>query len=147
MQNKLLNWSERKSESGIASRWVHMESQFTVYIEKRQKSKKTRMHSSRMRTDRLVAISEGGDCPGVYTEWLIDRCKNIALSKWAVKKRTSKTERCLNCYFQNETALCKRFTTFVTKYNLMSKDNLIVPILETSKNQAKVKLRVQIQWI
>ena len=32
--------------------------------------------------------------------------------------------------FQNETALCKRFTTFVTKYNLMSKDNLIVPILE-----------------
>ena len=36
------------------------------------------------------------------------------------------------CYlqFQIETALCKRFTTFVTKYNLMSKDNLIVPILE-----------------
>lgn len=31
---------------------------------------------------------------------------------------------------QNETALCRRFTTFVTKYNLMSKDNLIVPILE-----------------
>jgi len=32
--------------------------------------------------------------------------------------------------FQNETSLCKRFTVFVTKYNLMSKDNLIVPILE-----------------
>ena len=32
--------------------------------------------------------------------------------------------------FQNETCLCKRFTMFVTKYNLMSKDNLIVPILE-----------------
>ncbi|KAG8225873.1 hypothetical protein J437_LFUL004803 [Ladona fulva] len=32
--------------------------------------------------------------------------------------------------FENETYLCKRFTAFVTKYNLMSKDNLIVPILE-----------------
>lgn len=31
---------------------------------------------------------------------------------------------------QNETFLCRRFTVFVTKYNLMSKDNLIVPILE-----------------
>lgn len=25
---------------------------------------------------------------------------------------------------------CYRFTAFVTKYNLMSKDNLIVPIME-----------------
>ncbi|KAI4461268.1 mps one binder kinase activator-like mob [Holotrichia oblita] len=32
--------------------------------------------------------------------------------------------------FENETHLCRRFTHFVTKYNLMSKDNLIVPILE-----------------
>ncbi|KAJ8981684.1 hypothetical protein NQ317_017305 [Molorchus minor] len=32
--------------------------------------------------------------------------------------------------FENETCLCKRFTQFVTKYNLMSKDNLIVPILD-----------------
>ncbi|XP_074659061.1 MOB-like protein phocein [Tubulanus polymorphus] len=32
--------------------------------------------------------------------------------------------------FENETALCRRFTIFVMKYNLMSKDNLIVPILE-----------------
>ncbi|XP_046678565.1 MOB kinase activator-like 4 isoform X2 [Homalodisca vitripennis] len=32
--------------------------------------------------------------------------------------------------FENETFLCRRFTSFVTKYNLMSKDNLIVPILE-----------------
>ncbi|KAH8875127.1 MOB kinase activator-like 4 [Schistosoma japonicum] len=30
--------------------------------------------------------------------------------------------------FEDSTALCKRFTTFVLKYNLMSKDNLIVPI-------------------
>ncbi|KAK4471113.1 hypothetical protein MN116_005511 [Schistosoma mekongi] len=30
--------------------------------------------------------------------------------------------------FEESTALCKRFTTFVLKYNLMSKDNLIVPI-------------------
>ena len=38
-------------------------------------------------------------------------------------------------YFQNETALCRRFTTFVTKYNLMSKDNLIVPILEEQQGE------------
>jgi len=31
---------------------------------------------------------------------------------------------------QNETFLCRRFTEFVTKYNLMSKEILIVPILE-----------------
>ncbi|XP_054167008.1 MOB-like protein phocein [Oppia nitens] len=30
--------------------------------------------------------------------------------------------------FENQSFLCKRFTVFVTKYNLMSKDNLIVPI-------------------
>ena len=32
--------------------------------------------------------------------------------------------------FEGQTHLCRRFTMFVTKYNLMSKDNLIVPILE-----------------
>ena len=32
--------------------------------------------------------------------------------------------------FENETFLCRRFTQFVTKYNLMPKDNIIVPILE-----------------
>uniref|UniRef100_A0AAY4AZ38 MOB-like protein phocein n=2 Tax=Denticeps clupeoides TaxID=299321 RepID=A0AAY4AZ38_9TELE len=32
--------------------------------------------------------------------------------------------------YENETFLCHRFTRFVVKYNLMSKDNLIVPILE-----------------
>lgn len=38
----------------------------------------------------------------------------------------------LKCFFslQNETFLCHRFTKFVMKYHLMSKDNLIVPILE-----------------
>lgn len=30
--------------------------------------------------------------------------------------------------FESQTHLCRRFTLFVTKYNLMSKDNLIVPI-------------------
>ena len=30
--------------------------------------------------------------------------------------------------FESQTYLCRRFTLFVTKYNLMSKDNLIVPI-------------------
>nr|5YF4_A Chain A, MOB-like protein phocein [Homo sapiens] len=30
--------------------------------------------------------------------------------------------------YENETFLCHRFTKFVMKYNLMSKDNLIVPI-------------------
>ncbi|XP_065340411.1 MOB kinase activator-like 4 [Cloeon dipterum] len=32
--------------------------------------------------------------------------------------------------FENTTYLCRRFTSFVIKYNLMSRDNLIVPILE-----------------
>ena len=33
---------------------------------------------------------------------------------------------------QNETFLCRRFTEFVMRYNLMSKEILIVPILEVS---------------
>lgn len=37
---------------------------------------------------------------------------------------------------QNETFLCHRFTRFVMKYNLMSKDNLIVPILEEEVQNA-----------
>ncbi|CAK9812532.1 MOB kinase activator-like 4 [Anthophora quadrimaculata] len=32
--------------------------------------------------------------------------------------------------FENETFLCRRFTAFVTKYSLMSKESLIVPIME-----------------
>ncbi len=32
--------------------------------------------------------------------------------------------------FEAKTSLCRRFTVFVTKYSLISKDNLIVPILE-----------------
>ncbi|CAK8674570.1 MOB-like protein phocein [Clavelina lepadiformis] len=35
---------------------------------------------------------------------------------------------------ENETCLCKRFTLFVIKYNLMSQDNLIVPILDDSSS-------------
>jgi hypothetical protein len=31
--------------------------------------------------------------------------------------------------FEGQSHLCRRFTVFVTKYHLMSKDNLIVPIL------------------
>ncbi|XP_002126485.2 MOB-like protein phocein [Ciona intestinalis] len=31
---------------------------------------------------------------------------------------------------ENETYLCRRFTTFVIRYNLMSRDNLIVPIMD-----------------
>lgn len=30
--------------------------------------------------------------------------------------------------FEAQTHLCRRFTVFVTKYDLMSKENLIVPI-------------------
>ncbi|KAI4879243.1 hypothetical protein NFI96_012118 [Prochilodus magdalenae] len=37
--------------------------------------------------------------------------------------------------YENETFLCHRFTRFVMKYNLMSKDNLIVPILEEEEGQ------------
>uniref|UniRef100_A0A8C2AAJ0 MOB-like protein phocein n=2 Tax=Cyprinus carpio TaxID=7962 RepID=A0A8C2AAJ0_CYPCA len=38
--------------------------------------------------------------------------------------------------YENETFLCHRFTRFVMKYNLMSKDNLIVPILEEEVQSA-----------
>lgn len=38
--------------------------------------------------------------------------------------------------FEAQTYLCRRFTLFVTKYNLMSKDNLIVPILEGEEDTA-----------
>jgi len=34
----------------------------------------------------------------------------------------------------SRTHLCRRFTVFVTKYNLMSKDNLIVPMTEGDQN-------------
>ncbi|CAG0882606.1 unnamed protein product [Cyprideis torosa] len=37
---------------------------------------------------------------------------------------------------EEKTHLCKRFTLFVTKYNLMSKENLIVPILEDDASGA-----------
>lgn len=33
--------------------------------------------------------------------------------------------------FEAETFLCRRFTIFVTKYKLMTRDNLIVPILDS----------------
>merc|ERR1712154_152116 len=33
--------------------------------------------------------------------------------------------------FEDASHLCRRFTVFVTKYSLMSKDNLIVPMLES----------------
>jgi hypothetical protein len=33
--------------------------------------------------------------------------------------------------FEARTHLCRRFTLFVTKYNLMSKDNLIVPVTDS----------------
>jgi len=33
--------------------------------------------------------------------------------------------------FEDDSHLCRRFTVFVTKYSLMSKDNLIVPMLES----------------
>ena len=35
--------------------------------------------------------------------------------------------------FEASTHLCKRFTLFITKYNLMSKENLIVPILDNEE--------------
>lgn len=41
-------------------------------------------------------------------------------------------------FFQAETHLCRRFTVFVIKYNLMSKDNIIVPILEESNENSTV---------
>uniref|UniRef100_A0A183FM55 MOB-like phocein n=1 Tax=Heligmosomoides polygyrus TaxID=6339 RepID=A0A183FM55_HELPZ len=36
--------------------------------------------------------------------------------------------------FENNTHLCKRFTTYVTKYNLMAQEHLIVPILPSQQS-------------
>jgi len=38
--------------------------------------------------------------------------------------------------FESDTHLCRRFTVFVTKYKLMTRDNLIVPILEDELDNA-----------
>ncbi|PAV63243.1 hypothetical protein WR25_24334 [Diploscapter pachys] len=38
--------------------------------------------------------------------------------------------------FENETHLCKRFTTYVTRYSLMSSEHLIVPILPNQQQAA-----------
>ncbi len=35
------------------------------------------------------------------------------------------------------THLCRRFTVFVTKYSLMSKDNLIVPMTDSDVNSSE----------
>lgn len=43
--------------------------------------------------------------------------------------------------FEKETSLCERFTKFVLKYDLMTNDTLIVPILETqSHSQSTTKI-------
>ena len=38
--------------------------------------------------------------------------------------------------FESQTHLCRRFTVFVTKYQLMSRDNLIVPLDESATDPA-----------
>ncbi|TNN61877.1 MOB-like protein phocein [Liparis tanakae] len=54
-----------------------------------------------------------------------DTCTQMtATEQWIFLCAAHKTPK------ENETFLCHRFTRFVMKYNLMSKDNLIVPILE-----------------
>ena len=40
--------------------------------------------------------------------------------------------------FESDTHLCRRFTVFVTKYKLMTRDNLIVPILEGEEENVTV---------
>lgn len=40
-------------------------------------------------------------------------------------------------FLQRETSLCKRFTKFVTKYDLMTADTLIVPIVDPTTTQAE----------
>ena len=44
--------------------------------------------------------------------------------------------------FEAETHLCRRFTVFVTKYKLMTRDNLIVPILEGEEENVTVAATV-----
>ena len=44
---------------------------------------------------------------------------------------------CFVFFFQKETSLCERFTKFVLKYDLMTNDTLIVPILENTELKTK----------
>merc|ERR1719427_413385 len=39
--------------------------------------------------------------------------------------------------FENESHLCRRFTVFVKKYKLMTKDNLIVPMLDETGTESE----------
>ncbi|KTF92539.1 hypothetical protein cypCar_00003815 [Cyprinus carpio] len=60
-----------------------------------------------------------------------DTCTQMtATEQWIFLCAAHKTPK------ENETFLCHRFTRFVMKYNLMSKDNLIVPILEEEVQSA-----------
>lgn len=43
--------------------------------------------------------------------------------------------------FENETHLCKRFTTYVSKYNLMQQEHLIVPILPNQQQQQQTTVQ------
>ncbi|KAH7967365.1 hypothetical protein HPB49_024312 [Dermacentor silvarum] len=69
------------------------------------------------------------ECPAIdYTRHTLDGAACLLNSNKYFPSRA--LNMCLFFYLQKQTCLCRRFTTFVTKYNLMSKDNLIVPILD-----------------
>ena len=58
----------------------------------------------------------------------VQRLSSVARRVYRIFAHTYFHHRSLFDEFENETHLCKRFTRFVTKYELMSQDNLMVPI-------------------
>ncbi|MBN3318635.1 PHOCN protein, partial [Atractosteus spatula] len=88
--------------------------------------------------------------PVVCVHWLRPVClRRVSIKESSVAKLGSVCRRIYRIFshayfhhrqifdkYENETFLCHRFTRFVMKYNLMSKDNLIVPILEEEVQSA-----------
>lgn len=65
----------------------------------------------------------------------IQRLSSVARRVYRIFAHTYFHHRSLFDEFEAETHLCRRFTRFVTKYELMSKENLMVPI-ETDPNES-----------
>ncbi|WAQ93978.1 PHOCN-like protein [Mya arenaria] len=78
---------------------------------------------------RQFCMELNGIAVKLQTECNPETCTQMtATEQWIFLCAAHKTPK------ENETSLCKRFTVFVTKYELMSKDNLIVPILEDQQS-------------
>ena len=63
----------------------------------------------------------------------VQRLSSVARRIYRIFSHAYYHHRALYDEFEGETHLCRRFTRYVTKYSLMSHENLIVPIEEESQ--------------